>query len=194
MHVILFVLTALGILAAPGPTNALLATAGARLGWATGAWLASAPALGYLAGVLALRLLTQRLEMISPMVSLGLRLAVALYLLLLAVRLWRQGDMRRERRQERAHITAWEVALTTLLNPKCFIFAFSIIPFDAPDSAAYLLGFMVMVIGVSLAWIAAGAWLGRLTERQGQSRLVPRLSALVVGVFALLLVVLPLVR
>ena len=68
---------------------------------------------------------------LSHWLAVALRLVCALYLLMLAVMLWR-----RQRRVDLCEITVRRVFLTTLSNPKGLVFAFVILP---PQSHAELL-------------------------------------------------------
>ena len=120
-----FFLAALTLLAAPGPTNTLLAMSGAAAGLRPSLPLIGAALGGYLVSVLTLGLVLGPVAKGNPVVALALKLACALYLVWLAVGLWREGATAlvsdRPGRFDR-------VLTTTLLNPKSVIFAFLIIP------------------------------------------------------------------
>jgi threonine/homoserine/homoserine lactone efflux protein len=125
-----------------------------------------------------------------PAVTLGLRLAASAYLIRVAAKLWRHGAVD----FTGAPVTPWQVFLTTLLNPKALIFALAVIPFAAATWWLYLLGFLVLLVTVSLGWIALGATLARAAGAVGRGRLVPRLGAAAVGVIAMMLMVSSLLR
>ena len=57
-----------------------------------------------------------------------------------------------------------------------------------------MLGFLLLLVSVAAAWIAAGAMLGGAAGRRGWSGAVPRVGAAAVGSFAVLLLVAPLIR
>jgi threonine/homoserine/homoserine lactone efflux protein len=188
---LLFTLAVLAILGTPGPTNTLLATSGASVGLRRSLALVPAEAAGYAISILAIGLLLAPWVAGQPVVAAGLRVAVGLYLLLLAVRLWRSGG---GALLDARLVTPRQVFVTTLLNPKAIVFALGVIPFGIASVWPYLLGFLVLLAGVALAWIAVGAALGRAAGRAGWSGLVPRIGAAAVGSFAVLLVAAPLLR
>ena len=187
---VLFALTVLLILGTPGPTNTLLATAGGTAGFRRALPLVPAEAAGYLISILTIGLALGPVIASAPAVAMGLRLAVGAYLAWLAVKLWRQGAVD----LSAVPVTPRQVFVTTLLNPKALVFALGVIPFGTPGWWPYLLGFLGLLAGVALGWIAIGAALGRAASAVGQAGLVPRLGAAAVGAFAVVLVVGPLLR
>lgn len=187
---VLFALTVLLILGTPGPTNTLLATGGGTVGFRRALPLVPAEALGYLISILAIGLALGPVIASTPAVATGLRLAVGTYLAWLAVKLWRRGAVD----LSVAPVTARQVFLTTLLNPKALVLALGVIPFGTPGWWPYLLGFLGLLAGVAMGWIALGAALGRAAGAVGRAGLVPRLGAAAVGGFAVVLVVGPLLR
>jgi threonine/homoserine/homoserine lactone efflux protein len=189
---ILFALTVLAILSTPGPTNTLLATAGAAVGIRRALPLVPAEGCGYLLSILTLGLVLGPLVAASPVLGMSLRILVGIYLLLLAWRLWRHGAALMTRRV--ALIGSRQVFFTTLLNPKAIIFALGIIPFGAPRPWLYLVAFLGLTAMVAVGWITVGAVMGRAATSRGHGRLVPRVGAAVVGGFALVLVASVLLR
>ena len=187
---VLFALTVLLILGTPGPTNTLLATAGGTAGFRRALPLVPAEAAGYLISILTIGLALGPVIASAPAVAMGLRLAVGAYLAWLAVKLWRQGAVD----LSAVPVTPRQVFVTTLLNPKALVFALGVIPFGTPGWWPYLLGFLGLLAGVALGWIAIGAALGRAASAVGQAGLVPRVGAAAVGAFAVVLVVGPLLR
>jgi threonine/homoserine/homoserine lactone efflux protein len=188
---LLFALAVLAILGTPGPTNTLLATSGASAGVRRSLGLVPAEAAGYTISILAIGLLLGPWIAGQPAVATGLRAAVGLYLLWLAVRLWRRGG---EALARGVLVTPGQVFVTTLLNPKAIVFALGILPFGAERVWPYMAGFLLLLGGVAVGWIAAGAMLERAAGRAGWSGLVPRIGAAAVGSFAVLLVAAPLLR
>jgi threonine/homoserine/homoserine lactone efflux protein len=188
---ILFALAVLALLGTPGPTNTLLATSGAAVGFARSLRLLPAEASGYLIAILTLGLVLGPVVAATPVLATGLRLAVGAYLLLLAWKLWRSGGVALV---SHALVTPGQVFVTTLLNPKAIVFALGIIPFGAERVWPYLLGFLMLLAGVAACWIAFGALLGRAAGQRGWQGLVPRIGAAAVGSFALMLIAGPLVR
>lgn len=187
----LFVLTVLTILGMPGPTNTLLATAGAAAGWRQSWALVLAEAGGYLVTILLLGLVLGPVLAGSPLIRMMLRFAVGLYLLMLAWKLWGHGAAGHA---QAGAISFRQLFVATLLNPKAVIFALAVIPFGKPHVWAYLLGFAAMVAVVGTAWLAIGESAGRVARAGGKAQWVPRIGSAVVSVFALLIVVSPLLK
>ena len=88
---VLFALAVLAVLGTPGPTNTLLATAGATAGLRRSLPLIPAEAAGYTIAVLTLGLALGPVVAGAPLLAGALRAAVGVYLLFLALRLWRRG-------------------------------------------------------------------------------------------------------
>ena len=190
---LLFALAVLAVLGTPGPTNSLLATAGATAGLRRSLPLIAAEAAGYTLAILTIGLLLGPVLAGAPLLATALRIAVGAYLLLLAVRLWRRGGAALA---TGAVITPRQVFVTTLLNPKAIVFALGILPFAAGQAVwpPYLLGFLVLLIAVATAWISTGALLGAAAGRRGWGRAVPRVGAAAVGGFAVVMLLVPLLR
>ncbi len=188
---LLFALAVLTILGTPGPTNTLLATLGATVGFRASLPMVPAEAAGYLIAILTLGLALGPVVAASPLLAAALRFAVGAYLLLLAVRLWRRGGAALAGGKA---VTPRQVFATTLLNPKAIVFALGVVPFGAPRPHLYLLGFVGMLAVVALCWIGAGAALGRAAAGAGRAGVVPRVGAAAVAAFALVLVTGPLLR
>jgi threonine/homoserine/homoserine lactone efflux protein len=186
----LFVLTVLLILGTPGPTNALLAAGGATLGFRRALPLVPAEASGYLITILTVGLIVGPAIASAPALALGLRLAVGAYLISLAAKLWQHGAID----LIVAPVTPWQVFLTTLLNPKALIFALGVIPFSVTNWWSYLLCFLVLLVTVAVGWIALGATLARAAVAVGHAHLVPRVGAAAIGIFAMVLLVGPLLH
>lgn len=187
---LLFAITVLAILGTPGPTNTLLATAGANEGARLSLPLIPAEAAGYLIAITALGYALGPMVAASPVLGIALRLMVGLYLLWMAGKLWRGG---RSGLGERV-ITPARVFVTTLLNPKAIIFALGVVPFGKAPVLPYLAGFTAIVTMVALGWIGFGAVLGRAASAKGHSRLVPRIGAAAVAAFATMMLTSPLLR
>ncbi|MFT0860959.1 LysE family translocator [Ancylobacter sp. G4_0304] len=187
---LLFVLAVLALLGTPGPTNTLLATAGASDGLGRALMLVPAEAAGYLIAITTLGLALGPMVTAVPALGLALRVAVGLYLIWMALKLWRGGAANAGERV----ITPARVFLTTLLNPKAMVFALGVVPFGHQRVGLYLAGFTVLAMLVALGWVGLGAVLGRAAAAGGCSRLVPRLGAAAVTAFAALMLGSPLLR
>jgi threonine/homoserine/homoserine lactone efflux protein len=113
---LLFLATALAILAAPGPTNALFAMSGALHGVRRSLVLIPAGAAGYLIAVTLLGLALGPALAASPAAARILRLLIGAYLFVLAFRLWRKGSATDGRAA--AAVGAREVFVATLLGAR----------------------------------------------------------------------------
>ena len=115
------------LLATPGPTNTLLAVAGAQA-VRRPMLLPVAELAAYLATVVPLSIWGQQWLATTPTLRFGLTLAAAIWVAVLALRLWRQAAKAAAEGAARAEITPLDVGLTTLLNPKALIFGLILIP------------------------------------------------------------------
>jgi threonine/homoserine/homoserine lactone efflux protein len=182
MPLLTFLVAGYSLLALPGPTNTLLATSGAGVGFSRSLPLLAAELCGYLAAIALLRLFLGPFVVDSPIAGVILRTVVTAYILYLAALLWRSGS--RELRNGRA-VTFGQVLLTTLLNPKATIFAFLLLPLQAGplELAPWLALISFQIVTAGATWLAVGAVLGRGVRRSAQPHLVNR-----VGAFALVTV------
>lgn len=170
----------LALLATPGPTNTLLALAGAQA-VRRPLVLPLVELAAYMATVLPLSIWGQHWLEQSPGLSLILTLAAAVWVAMLAVTLWRHATRSRSRGEP--GVTALQVGVTTLLNPKALVFGLVLIP-SGPDVGAGLALFAVLVIVVSLAWLWLGARLAgryRPLVNRGGAVWLGMLAALMVG-------------
>lgn len=188
---LLFALTVLAILATPGPTNTLLATAGAASGMRRALPLIPAEAAGYLIAISVIGLALGPVVAASPALGLGLRLMVGLYLLHVAWKLWHGASVAAT---GAAIVTPARIFLTTLLNPKAIVFALGVVPLGVPGWPGYLAAFAGLAAVVAFGWISLGALLGRAADAASRSGLVPRLGAAAVSAFAVMLLTAPLLR
>ncbi|MBN9317722.1 MAG: LysE family transporter [Devosia sp.] len=168
---ILFTLAAFALLAAPGPTNTLLATAGAARGGLSAWRLVLAAVTAYGVAVACYRLVLAPFIAAMPAVGTTLKIAVALYLAWLAIRLWRSTTS-----LSRTSAGAREVFVATLLNPKGFVAALTLLP-SGPDLPAYLAAFAAVVAAASTGWLLIGKTIAAsVGERHGS--LIPRVASL----------------
>lgn len=145
----LFVSATLALLAAPGPTNTLMGLAGAQGGLARACRFLPAAALGYLSTVVPLASLGAEVLAERPLLVAGIKLAAAIWVMILAIRLWGLGGSE----VSAGAVTARRVFVTTMLNPKGVIFGLVLLP--APLDPAFLPRltlFAVLVVAVALAW------------------------------------------
>lgn len=177
MDILPFAAAAISLLAVPGPTNTLLATSGASVGWSRSLHLLAADLCGYMLSIALLRALLGPLMIAMPMVGTTLRIAVAIYLVYLAALLWRHGT---RELGDRAPVTFPRVLITTLLNPKAIIFASALLPLEINglDLMPWLVVLAVLIATIGASWIAIGASLGRGLAGVGRGDLVYRLGAI----------------
>jgi threonine/homoserine/homoserine lactone efflux protein len=151
-------LALLVLLAAPGPTNALLAIAGAERGLRPALGLTWVVPLAYLATTIPLALVGANLLDALPSARAVVTLAAAAWVFRLALGMWRVP----RQRGGTAAVTARQVAVTTLLNPKALIVGLVLLPAaDLSRLAANVLLLAAEVLAVSLLWTALGAALRR---------------------------------
>lgn len=184
---IAFLLAALALLAIPGPTNTLLATAGATLGFRRALRLIPAELAGYTLSILTLALLLGPLALRYPALALALKIGCGLYLARLGCRLWcHDAD-----KMAGEPIGTRQVLLATLLNPKGLVFAFAILPHLAEgrirQSLPYDLALLALIAGVAIGWIALAALAGPHLDNRGRTTAARRCAAVVLAGFAVML-------
>ena len=155
---------ALGLLLmTPGPTNTLLALAGAsrRRGWA-GCCMAAELA-GYLTTVLPVHFLAAPVLADHPGMARAVTALAALWVATLAVRLW---DAPLFSGQDSA-VTPRLVYVTTAFNPKGLVIALALLPADTGASFFACLALMVVLVPMAAAlWLTLGSSvIRRLGER-----------------------------
>lgn len=180
---VLFLVALATLLAMPGPTNTLLALAAATAGWRRALPLVGATLAGYLVAILALRLLLAPIIEAAPTLGTALRIIVALYLVWLAIRLWRQRSVLAAGARA---IGLREVFVTTLLNPKAMIVALAVIPPGGAETTPYFAAFALVVVLAGSGWIALGVVFGAAAG--ARAPLLPRIGALALLGFAGLLI------
>ncbi len=181
----LFAVAVLAILATPGPTNTLLATAGATRGFVRSMPLLVAEAAGYTTTIVVVHTLAAALGWDSGKLGAPLRLIAGGYLMWLAIKLWRTPFVKGQ-----TVVLPRHVLTATLMNPKALIFALAIIPFDAPHAPVYVVGFWLLLLSMGSAWLAGGAILRRSAGRY--SNAFPRVASLVLATLSTVLMVSPL--
>jgi threonine/homoserine/homoserine lactone efflux protein len=176
---LLYILAVATILATPGPTNTLMATAGSTLGVRRALPLLAAELSGYLLSIMAIRLALAPVVQMAPALGIAVKVAVSVYLVWLAVKVWRSAG--------RVAVTGAPVAfvdvfVTTLFNPKALIFALTVIPHEHPGLGWYIAGFAVLVLAAGGGWIAIGAALAAAAGRRAVY--VQRVASVVLVGFA----------
>lgn len=181
-----FLLGLAALLLAPGPTNTLLSAAGATAGLRAAPKLLGAEAGAYVVAVTALGTALHPVVERVPWLGLALQGLAAFYLTIVAVRLWRGGARTAGARL----VTPGLIATTTLTNPKTLIIAFGLMP-DVWGQGAGAIAAHVAALALATP-IFGGFWMvvgrmGALALGSTAVALVPRLSAVVLMVFAGLL-------
>jgi threonine/homoserine/homoserine lactone efflux protein len=175
------------LFAVPGPTNALIAVAGARRGGRALPALVGAALVGFVTAVAALIGLVGPYLAATPALSLGLRALCALLLARSAWLLWRTagaGDA------SRGSASAAAVLATTLVNPKGLIFAFAIFPplAGAAEATEVFARFALVGAVAMTLWGLAGAALGRGAAPRIGAATVDRAGAAVLAAFSVVVV------
>lgn len=176
---ILFFLAVATILATPGPTNTLMATSGATTGISRSLVLLVAEVAGYLVAVAAIHFLIAQIVETYPALGVALKVAVALYLVWLAIKLWRRPVVIAAGVKSVSFVN---VLVTTLLNPKALIFALSILPWESPALGWYIGAFAATVVAAGGGWIVLGSVLRGVTGRR--AGYIPRIASVVPVGFA----------
>lgn len=159
-----FLLALALLLAVPGPTNMVLAVAGAQRGFRRGLPLVLAVVAGYLLTVSTLLLLAAPFLQAHPPVGRLVSILAAGWVLVLALRLWRRDG----RGEAPADLGFAALFTTTLLNPKGLVIGLSLLPPAAAGEglAASLAGLAGVVVAVSLLWLGFGAIAMRVLHRR----------------------------
>jgi threonine/homoserine/homoserine lactone efflux protein len=177
----LFALAVLTLLITPGPTNTLLATAGAAAGFRRSAHLLLGELAGYNVSIYLLGNLFDA-ETSGSKVRVVLSLVAGAYLIFTAIRFWRT-----RLELQRATVSLRQVLVTTLLNPKALVFAFLIVPMHTPNTWLYLATFSAIVVVVGSIWIAFGTLAGRVAGSRYLT-VVPKAASVVLIIFAATLI------
>ena len=114
----LFVFAVLALLLTPGPTNTLLTVGAAFRGLRASLPLLLGELAGYLVVVTPLAVAATAFLEDRPAFAIGLRIAAACWVLLLALRLWHHADRGQGGLRP---VTIGQVFMTTVLNPKAAI-------------------------------------------------------------------------
>lgn len=166
------------LLMTPGPTNTLLAAAGARHGLARSALLPLAESLGYCVAISTLVIATGFFRD-AVWLAITVKLLAAAWLALSAVRLWRlRFDLSAESGGNRFS----RVFLATLFNPKALLVATVLIPETGLlQSIPSITAYAALSALTGYAWV----WLG--SAMPGGARVhAYRFSAIVLTVFSAL--------
>lgn len=168
------------LLAMPGPTNTLLAVAGATADARRLLSLLAAVIGGYAVAISVLRIGLAPLVQAAPVLASLARLIVAAVLIRAAIKLWHR-DIATDAANSPATPTV--VFTTTALNPKALVLAFGLLPFEHGLPVLHLVVATALGLASALIWIGIGATIDRRL-RHRSPRLVPRIGAGVLTAFA----------
>jgi len=162
------------VLVVPGPTNTLLLSSGLKVGVRRTSPLIAAEALGYVTSIALWGFFLSALSTSRPWLPVVVKLLSSGYILYLAVKIWRQSGALQ-------HVAAGPVSLrdmfiTTVMNPKALLFASTLFPLAAFQSAAYfgqtIAVFLVVLVPIAIGW----SYLGMLlTARRAWASHTPTL-------------------
>lgn len=185
MTFLAFASAVLALLLAPGPTNTLMGLAGAGGGLRKVLRLLPAELLGYLSMILPMTWLGAAYLARWPELSGALKIAAAVWVAFLAVKLWdRHGVVANP-----GQVTAERVYTTTLLNPKALIFGLVLLPAPGdPEFAPRLGAFCLMVVMVAVVWGMFGALTQAGNGGAGRLLLVQRFASAWLMVVAMTLI------
>jgi len=175
-----FLLTVAMLLLVPGPTNTLMATAGAGTPRSPLPLLA-AELLGYVTIIALATVLLVPLVAAWPPAGIIIKLAVSAYLVFVAVRLWGRRVVIEDRQ---VAVGPRLVYVTTALNPKGLILAVAVFPHDHSQLWAFAGGFAVLVLACGYAWFSLGRGLAMLTGPRAS--ILPRVASVALVGFAAL--------
>ncbi len=179
----LFLLAILALLLTPGPTNTLVTVGAAARGFGASLPLLLGELAGYLIVVVPLATIAGSLLEGRPVLAVALRLAAALWVLFLAIRLWRVSAVQMSP-DSASPVTIGQVFVTTLLNPKAPIIGLVIMPHGPLAQIAPAIGlFSLLVAGTGTSFLVLGSLIGRAPSLSPQ--LVYRIAAVCLGVFSL---------
>ena len=155
----LFIGLVVTILLTPGPTNTLLASSGIQVGVRQSLRLIPAESIGYLIAITTWGVIIGALSSQFQIISIFLKLLSALYIIFLAIKLWKTADI--EASYNQPTIRARELFCATLLNPKALLFASAIFPTTAwLTMQAYVVHmglFLLLIAPIALFWTFIGS-------------------------------------
>lgn len=180
-----FTLAAFTLLAAPGPTNALLPAAGAdglsREGVLRRAAVLTATVFFAYALALTIWLAIAAFSAEIGWLMAALKIAATALLVYLAIKLWRRGL------QPAAGVSVnpQGLFLATALNPKALVVALALLPrWPVTHLITHLVIFAALVVLVSACWLGLGRLAAHAAGPRATPRRVSRLAAATLVFFA----------
>lgn len=154
----MFIALVMTILLTPGPTNTLLASSGIQVGFQKSLHLIPAEALGYLIAISIWGIFVDRVAETLPFLPALLKLLSAMYILFLAVKLWKSAantDLNKV-----TIIGPRQLFLATLLNPKALLFASAVFPLatwnSVPVYMQNMVVFLMLLVPIAFFWVFMG--------------------------------------
>ena len=182
-----FVLAVLALLATPGPTNTLMAAAGAQRGVVGSLPLLAGELGGYAIAVTLWIELVGAAAAGQPLVPVVAKLIAAAFLVWSAWKLWANAG---HADLAQRGITFDRVFATTLVNPKALVFAFAVFPHVGFVARLPYLGVLAaLVVATAVGWMTLGAVAAHSSAGLLTSSRIERTTAIALVVFATLLVV-----
>ena len=182
-----FILAVLALLATPGPTNTLMAAAGAQRGLVRSLPLLAGELGGYAIAITVWIELVGAAAAAQPLVPVIAKFIAAAFLLWSAWKLWANAG---HADLAQRGITLGRVFATTLINPKALVFAFAIFPHVGfVERLPYLALFGALVVATAIGWMALGTVAARSSAGLLTSSRIERITAVALAVFATLLAV-----
>lgn len=155
----LFIGLVVTILLTPGPTNTLLASSGIQVGVRQSLRLIPAESIGYLISITVWGIIIGTVSNQFPILPIFLKLLSALYIIFLAIKLWKTADI--EASYNLPTIRARELFCATLLNPKALLFASAIFPSSAwlilNNYLVHIGMFLILIVPIALFWTFIGS-------------------------------------
>ncbi|NNG80526.1 LysE family transporter [Acinetobacter sp. ANC 5378] len=155
----LFIGLVVTILLTPGPTNTLLASSGIQVGVRQSLQLIPAESFGYLISITVWGVIIGTVSSQFPILPILLKLLSALYIIFLAIKLWKTADI--EASYHLPTIRARELFCATLLNPKALLFASAIFPSSAwltlNNYLVHIGMFLILIVPIALFWTFIGS-------------------------------------
>jgi len=155
----LFIGLVVTILLTPGPTNTLLASSGIQVGVRQSLRLIPAESIGYLISITVWGVIIGTVSSQFPILPIFLKLLSALYIIFLAIKLWKTADIQAS--YNLPTIRARELFCATLLNPKALLFASAVFPSSAwltvHNYLVHLAMFLILIVPIALFWTFIGS-------------------------------------
>lgn len=167
------------LLLVPGPTNTVMATAGAGPKQSPLPLLAAELA-GYATIITLATIVLVPLVAAWPPAGVIVKLVVSAYLVVIAIKLWR-GRIAIEASQTTVVDPAL-VYLTTALNPKGLIFATTVFPHEHSQLWVYAALFAACVLACGFGWFSLGRGLAGLSG--SRATILPRVASVALFGFA----------